>query len=112
MTQRVVQHMDALKKLKRLKGGKKRDDLLKHGGKPLQLCLRECALNILKGNVPLTSQQLKKLKAHKVLLREFCKNRTSQRRRFEIEQKGGFLPALLAPVIGAVLGVILKKKKK
>ena len=81
------------------------------GGKELQKCLRECAVNILKGNIPLTPAQLKKLKRFKEKVRLLAAYKTPVKKRRELEQSGGFLPALLAPVVGAVLGALLKKKK-
>ena len=107
MTKRVMQHASVLKKLKKC-DSKERKRLLKQGGKALQLCLQECAHNVLKGNVPLTGSQLKTLRKHKEKLRKVAKRSTSRRDKLAIEQRGGFLPALLAPVVGAVLGAILK----
>ena len=109
MTKRVVSHLSLLKKLRKCKP-RCRKELLKSGGRSLQLCLRECAVNILKGNVQLTKCQITKLKKYKKQIREIGKKKTSQKRRLQIEQKGGFLPALIAPVLGAVLGAVLKKK--
>lgn len=108
MTKRVVAHLSLLKKLRKCKAHQ-RGTLIKNGGKPLQLCLRECAVNILKGNLSLTKGQVSKLKKYKKQIRDISKKKTSQKRRLQIEQKGGFLPALLAPVLGAVLGGLFKK---
>ena len=108
MTRRVVEHCAVLKKLKTC-NVKQRKKLLKQGGKALQLCLQECAMNILNGNIPLTPFQLKKLRRHKEKVRKIAKSRISHKQKLDIEQKGGFLPALLAPVVGAVLGSIFKK---
>lgn len=79
--------------------------------KDLQLCLRECAVNVLKGNVPLSKHQLKKLKRHKKQLRELSLKKTSQKRRLQIEQKGGFLASLLFPVIGSIIKSAINKKR-
>ena len=103
MTKRVVSHLSLLKKLRKCKPNC-RKNLLKNGGKSLQLCLRECAVNILKGNVHLTKGHKAKLNKYKKQIREIGKKKTSQKRRLHIEQKGGFLPALIAPVLGALLG--------
>ena len=108
MTKRVKAQMKTLRKL-RTCTPKERKALLTEGGKPLQLCLRECAINILKGNVHLTKAQFKKLKSHKQKLRDLSKKTTSQKKRRLIEQQGGFLPLMLAPIVGAVLGKLLKK---
>ena len=86
--------------------------LLKHGGKPLQLCLRECALNVVKGNVPLSKHQFKKLKRYRKQVRELSKPRTSQKKRLQIEQKGGFLASLLLPIIGSVVQRVISKRKR
>ena len=101
--------MQSLKKLRRCTA-KERKAILANGGKPLQLCLRECAINVLKGNVHLSKVQFNKLKKHKQKIRDLSKKNTSLKKRLSIEQKGGFLPLLLAPIIGSVLGGLLKKK--
>ena len=109
MTKRIVSHLSSLKKLKKCKP-QCRKNLLESGGKSLQVCLRECAVNILKGNVCLTKAQKTKLQKYKNQIREISKKGTSQKKRLQIEQKGGFLPALIAPVLGALLGGLIKKK--
>lgn len=108
MTKRVKAQLTALKKLRKC-SAKERKAILTKGGKPLQLCLRECAINVLKGNVQLTKPQFKKLRKYKVKLRDLSKRNTSQKKRLQIEQKGGFLPSLLAPILGSVLGGLFKK---
>ena len=109
MTKRIVSHLSLLKKLKKCKP-LCRKKFLQSGGKSLQVCLRECAVNILKGNVRLTKAQKTRLQKYKKQIREISKKRTSQKKRLQLEQKGGFLPALIAPVLGAVLGGLFKKK--
>lgn len=108
MTKHLKAHRCLLKKLKRCKP-KERKEILKKGGKPLQLCLQECAINVLNGNVPLTKTQFKRLSKYKQKLRLLGKKRTSQKKKLDIEQRGGFLSALLAPVVGSLLGAIFKK---
>ena len=110
MANRVKVNLPVLKKLRKC-CAKDRKALLTQGGKPLQLCLRECAINILKGNVHLTQPQFKKLRSHKQKLRDLSKKNTSHKKRLDIEQKGGFLPLLLAPILGSVLGGLLKNTK-
>lgn len=65
-------------------------------GAPTDLidALSECCLNILKGNVPLSSAQKKRLARHKQGLRTLAKKGTSVKRRKQILQTGGFLPLL------------------
>ena len=108
MTKRVRSQLNTLKKLQKC-SSKERKKLLIHGGKPLQLCLRECAINVLKGNVHLSKPQFKRLKKFKKHLRDLSHKSTSHKRRLQIEQRGGFLPMLLAPIVGSLLGGLLKK---
>lgn len=90
--------------------------LLVQGGKPLQHCLRECAVNLLAGNVPLSKPQFKRLKRYRNHIRELGRKKTSQKRRIQIEQQGGFLASLLLPIIGSVAASAIKtaidKKKR
>ena len=112
MTKRVRKHLSLLKRLRKCTlSAKDRKAVLYQGGKPLQLCLQECAINILKGNVQLSKAQFDKLKRYKKQLRELGKKKTSQSRRIQIEQKGGFLPLMLAPIVGSLLGGLFQKSK-
>ena len=85
-----------------------RNQILEQGGKPLQHCLRECALNVIKGNVPLSKSQLKKLKKHKKHLRDLSRKNTSLKKRIQIEQRGGFLASLLLPIVGSLAGAAIR----
>lgn len=108
MTKRLKSQLKVLKQLTKC-SAKDRKALLVKGGKPLQLCLRECAINVLKGNVHLSKSQFSRLKKYKSKLRELSKKNTSTKKRLSIEQRGGFLPLLLAPIVGSLLGGLLKK---
>ena len=70
-------------------------------------CLCECAQNILKGNVPMDKHHLKKLKRYRTDVRNLAQRRTAKHTKKKILQKGGFLPALLAPIALQVLTQIL-----
>jgi len=81
----------------------------------LIVCLCECALNILNGNVPLKSHDREKLEKYKTHLRELASEKTSNSKRRKIlVQKGGFVPALLAPILGVagqlLIDAIVNKK--
>ena len=80
--------------------------ILRGADKDLLQCLSECALNVLKGNVPLTSTEKAKLIKYKQKLRKVANKQVSLKQKHKIVQTGGFLPALLAPILGAVLGPI------
>jgi hypothetical protein len=69
-------------------------------------CVTECATNVLKGKVPLTSDQKKKLARRKHSLREISSKKTSYKRKRDIIQSGGFIGALLTPII-SILGGLL-----
>ena len=71
-------------------------------------CLTDCCYNILKGNIPLSVTQESKLKKHKKHLRHMVGKKISQKKKKEILQKGGFLPALLAPIIASVAAPLVK----
>jgi hypothetical protein len=67
--------------------------------------IRECSLNLLKGIVPLTPRQKRRLVRYKVHLRDLANKKVSRKRkRQRLNQKGGnLLSELLPPVLG-VLG--------
>ena len=71
--------------------------------------LCECSYNVLKGNVPLKPEQKRRLKRHKQVLRELSYGRgKSLKRKRQLLQRGGFLGALMSPLIG-ILGSLLLK---
>jgi hypothetical protein len=64
------------------------------------LCL--CALNILKGRVSLSASQKRNLKKYKkTLIAISSKHCSKKRKRIHLSQKGGFLGALLGPLLSA-----------
>lgn len=71
-------------------------------------CICECALNVLHGNVPLKPDQRKKLRRHASVLRRLAarKGCWKSKKRFVV-QSGGFLPLLLAPILGTVLSNLI-----
>ena len=66
-------------------------------------CLCKCVHNILKGNVPLSKAQKVRLHRHKKGLRLLQQKRTPIKKKKAILQTGGFLPVLLAPLMGSVI---------
>ena len=104
MSHRLKKHAACLHVLS-IANNDMRKAMIKHADSDLVHCLCECAHNILKGNVPLTSGQLAKLKSYRQHLRNLVdKTKTNKKR---ILQTGGFLPALLAPIAASVLGGLL-----
>ena len=108
MSKRLERHLHLLRVLAR--GDKKlRDSLIRNSDESLVHCLCECALNTLKGNVPLTTSQKKKLAVHKKSIRELAVKHPSlkHKKKLLVQRGGAFLPLLLAPIIGALINRIL-----
>ena len=107
----MVFNDDLLRALKAICSCKNRTDrkrLLAIGGPKLQKALREIAYNVLKGKVPLTAPQLKKLKSHKTGIRALAAKKTSLKKRLITQQRGGILSALLLPVLSSLAGSVVR----
>ena len=63
-------------------------------------------MNILDGNVPLTSSQKNKLRINKLHLRRLVLKKTALAKKRKILQKGGFLSAILSAAIPLIGGLI------
>lgn len=85
-----------------------REAVLRKADSRIIRCICECALNVLRGNVPLKSCQRRKLRRHAPALRRLATNKGSwkSKKRFVV-QSGGFLPLLLAPILGTVLSNLI-----
>src|SRR6266496_3337439 len=68
-------------------------------------CLCECAKNIIKGNVRLTGKQREKVRQRKQSFRKLALKKTSLKEKRRIVQSGGFLGALLGPIISVISGL-------
>lgn len=76
---------------------KKRLQLL--NDKRVQRLIREVAINTLRGNVKLSSKQLKSLKNRASDIRALARKKTSHLQRVKVTQKGGFIGSLLIPAV-------------
>lgn len=74
-------------------------------------CLSECALNILKGNVSLTAGEKRQLSRHKETLRLLARRdkHLQRKKAVAVQQRGGFLGALLAPLAGLIGSLLFSK---
>lgn len=108
MVRQVLNNADLLKALVKLKP-KQRVAFLKTADKDLVQCLCGCALNVLKGQVPVNTSQRKKLSPYKRLLRRLVlkKGGWKSKKKVLIQKGGNFIPLLLGPVISAVLSSVL-----
>ena len=97
--------------------------IVKGANPDLLKCLSECAHNILKGNIPLTPEEKAELIKYKQKVRQVANKRIALKTKRKTLQTGGFLPALLAPLLSSVIaplagqavkGIIkaVRKKKK
>lgn len=83
---------------------KKRKQMLKQTkDREFICCVCEIAKNVLKGNVPLSMSQKSKLKRMKGSLRLLALKKTPVKKKKKIIQSGGFLGALLGPIV-SILG--------
>ena len=105
MSKRLQKQGEMLKLLSRTKP-QMANAIVKSCDKDLIEALCECSLNVLRGVVPLSSQQRRKLCRFKNHLRALSNKNISIRRKKALLQKGGFLPALLSPILG-ILGSLL-----
>ena len=69
-------------------------------------CICECCRNVLDGNIKLSKKQSYTLRKQKNALRKIVDKKTSMQKRKNIIQRGGFLGALLGPVV-SILGGLL-----
>ena len=107
MSDRLKKYFVKLRLLKKA-SAKVRKRILKNCNKNLLCCLCECAKNILKGNVPLTKPQKSKLGRFKKKLRHLASKKTRSVIKKTLIQSGGFLGALLTPVL-SFLGSLLNR---
>lgn len=110
MSHLLKKHIHELEVLKSCKKCQ-RDEFLKKSSPDLIKCICEVCLNILNGNIPLTSEQKKKLESHRNFMRFLVKNKgknfTTQKRA-AIVQKGGFLPLILGPLLTIAASLLTK----
>lgn len=105
MSSRLKKYLHKLRLLKEA-SDKVRKKILKNCNKNLLGCICECAKNVLKGNVPLTKPQKSKLSRFKKKLRNLVSKKTRATVKKKLIQSGGFIGALLTPVI-SFLGALL-----
>lgn len=90
---------------------KQRKALLQQADAKLVRRICECALNVLIGNVPLDKREKARLRRHAGTLRKLAEPRVSLSKKKKIILQrggGGFLPALLAPLVGSILADLIK----
>ena len=96
--------MSHVEHLKLLGKSKHKAELLRKCPNSLIKCVCECALNILKGNVPLTTRQKNKLAAHKRTLRKLADRKVAlfKKRRLLVQKGDGFLSFLIPAAVSVL----------
>ena len=108
MSRRVKKYLPVLKRRITKLGKKAKRDYVRKCDKEFLDCISECAKNVLKGNVVLTGRQKTKLRRSRNELRALWVKKTSLRKKRRILQRGGFLGALLPPVLAVLSELFLK----
>jgi len=88
-------------------GNKEKSQYAKRCNKEFLDCISECAKNILRGNVQLSTKQKTALRHNRQNLRRLSIKKTSLKKKRQIIQKGGFLGAIIAPVLATLGGSVL-----
>jgi hypothetical protein len=89
---------------------KRRKTLIQTVDKEEILAISEIIDNLLRGNIPLSVDQRRKLKRHKTKLRTIAGRRVSiKRKRHLLQQSGGFLSAII-PLALSLLGGLISRR--
>ena len=77
-------------------------------------CISEAALNVVKGNVPISKRKLVKLHKYQQSLNHLAKKSKSlaSKKRLLNQQGGALLPLLIPPVLGFLASLAAKKVSK
>jgi len=105
MNKRITRNLPTIRKLRRMPE-KSRKSFVKNCSPDFINCICECSKNLLKGNVPVTPVQLKKLRRHKKALHTLSTKKASLKTRRQLLQRGGFLPLIIAPILGLVSSLV------
>ena len=106
MTKRVTKNLELLKALNYCTNAEQKE-FVKIARPEVINAICDCILNILNGNVPINTQQKKKLQAKKDILRKLVlrKNKTPERKKLLVQHGNGFLTPILGPVIKALVSL-------
>ncbi len=105
MSQTLKHYVPYLCKLHRSSSSARAALLKQHCSPEFVKCICECVKNVLVGNVKLTPEHKRKLKRHKRSLRKLALKKTSLKEKKRIVQSGGFLGALLGPIVKVLGGL-------
>lgn len=110
--QRLERNLDYVKVLCRC-NPKQCKALLAGADPDLTKCLCECASNVIKGNIPVTSRQKKQLSKHKAHLRFLSDKKVPlAKKKARLVQKGGILLPLLLPAVMSAVPALIQQVGK
>lgn len=101
MSKRIKRHAKALHYLASCDSNISKS-VIKASKPDLICCLSEICHNLLRGNIPLTTKEKTKLTRYKKEIRGVADKKLTQQSKKRLIQKGGFLSALLAPLVSLV----------
>ena len=105
MSSRLHRHANLLRALHKANPKLRSRLVKKHCNKDFVCCITECVRKLLKGNVPLSPVQKKKLSSKKKALRQIALKKISLKKKQKLIQSGGFLGALLGPIVSVLGGL-------
>ena len=107
----IVGNKEFFEQLRKIKSENKKQKYLQSASRYQLLGIVEICLNILKGNVPLSGRERKKLSKNAHFYRAVARSRSEPTARRRIQTGGSVtaLAAILAPILGAIGQQILDK---
>ena len=109
---RVKHHVGVLEYIRDL-NEKERSQFVKGCNSELLKTLSELCLNLLKGNICISPNDLKKLRKYKQEIITLSEKRHSlKKRRIVCSQKGGFIGTLISTILPTVIGAIISATQK
>ena len=104
---RVRKHWRTLRYLCGFESPSEIKAVLQSADKELIGTICECIQNLAKGNIPISKQKIKQLRPHQKLVGKILdKSIKFEQKKKHLVQSGGFLPLLLAPLLGVADSLI------
>lgn len=107
MSKRIKKYVETLNYLSKCdrRTGK---SIINSANSELINCISDICYNMLRGNLKINSTQKTKLDKYKNNIRKIANKKATQKSKKELIQKGGFLGAILAPLIGSLITPLAK----
>ena len=107
MSKRVKKYSPTLQLLAKC-DKKTANAIVKSANPEFLCCISDICHNILQDKVKLSAKEKENLKKYKHQLRKIADKATTNKSKRQLVQKGGFLGAILAPLIGSVIEPLVK----